>query len=64
MSVTPNRMVLIAAHAWDTHGASQVGLVTGWVRRKEKKFPPSMTPPDVEGDTIEMVIRNLCTLTA
>jgi 2-haloacid dehalogenase len=62
MSVVPERMALIAAHAWDTHGASQAGLVSGWLRRQEKEFPSSMTPPDVRGDTLEMVVRNLSSL--
>ena len=64
MSAAPDRMALIAAHAWDTHGASQAGLVSGWVRRQEKEFPSSMTRPDVQEDTLEIVINNLSGLNA
>lgn len=36
MSSSPGSVALVAVHPWDTHGASQAGLVTAWVRRKEK----------------------------
>jgi 2-haloacid dehalogenase len=62
MTMAPERMALVAAHSWDTHGAAQAGFVTGWLRRKDKEFPSTMTAPDVEGDSLENVIQNLANL--
>lgn len=64
VGVAPGELALVAAHAWDVHGASQVGLVTGWVSRLEKRFSPAMNPPDVTGDTLVEVSRRLLTLTS
>src|SRR5215831_17190055 len=36
LGVEPGRLALVAAHAWDCHGASLAGLVTGWVSRLER----------------------------
>jgi len=36
VDVAPGQLALVAAHAWDVHGASQAGLTTGWVSRLEK----------------------------
>lgn len=60
--VTPTELALVAAHAWDVHGASQAGLTTGWVSRLEKHFLPMMNPPDVTGDTLVEVIQHLLAL--
>lgn len=60
--VAPRRLALVAAHAWDIHGASHSGLVTGWVSRLEKHFLSTMNPPDVTGDTLPEVARRLLAL--
>jgi 2-haloacid dehalogenase len=57
--VAPGQLALVAAHAWDVHGASQAGLVTGWVSRLEKHYFPAMNPPDVTGSTLVEVVRQL-----
>jgi 2-haloacid dehalogenase len=59
VGVAPNELALVAAHAWDVHGASRAGLVTGWVSRLEKHFLPMMNPPDATGDTLVEVIQCL-----
>ncbi len=51
LGVPPDRLALIAAHAWDCHGAKRAGLVTGWVSRLEGRYPPVFAPPDVTGAT-------------
>lgn len=51
------RAILIAAHAWDVHGAKQAGLRTGWVRRKDKAFHPAMSAPDFQGDSLTQVVQ-------
>lgn len=60
--VSPGQLALVAAHAWDIHGASQAGLMTGWVSRLEKRFDPSMNPPDVDADTLDETCRKLLDL--
>lgn len=57
--VSPDRMALVAAHAWDILGASRAGLMTGWVARKEKKFHAAMGTPTVAGQTLTDVVAAL-----
>jgi 2-haloacid dehalogenase len=60
--VPPDQVALVAAHSWDTHGANQAGLVTGWVSRLEHRFPPAFTPPDVTGPDLVTVVDGLLAL--
>ena len=60
--VAPGQLALVAAHAWDVHGASQAGLVTGWVSRLEKHYFQAMNPPDVTGSTLVEVVHQLTAL--
>jgi 2-haloacid dehalogenase len=57
--VAAERVALIAAHSWDTHGAKQAGLITGWVQRREKAYSAAMSPPDVQGATLTEVVDQL-----
>jgi 2-haloacid dehalogenase len=52
VGVAPERLALIAAHAWDVHGAKQAGLCGAWVRRQDKAYHAAMQAPDVQGDTL------------
>ncbi len=60
----PGRVALIAAHAWDVHGAKQAGLLAGWVRRQDQRFSAAMSPPDVRGNTLAEVVDALLALPA
>jgi 2-haloacid dehalogenase len=60
--VPADRVALIAAHAWDTHGAGRAGLTTGWVARLEDEFPTIFAPPDVTGRHLVDVISGLLAL--
>ena len=60
--VAPSRVALVAAHAWDTHGAKQAGLVTGWVQRHDKKVLEIFSAPDVRGATLTEVVDQLLIL--
>lgn len=54
--VQPDEVALVAAHAWDTHGAHEAGLTTGWVARLEDEYPAVFAQPDVTGaDLVEVV---------
>ena len=56
MNAEPSSLALIAAHAWDVHGAKQAGLHAGWIRRTDRRFLSSMTAPDAEGDALAEVV--------
>jgi 2-haloacid dehalogenase len=60
--VDPSRLGLVAAHAWDTHGAKQAGLVTGWVQRQDKEGLSVFAAPDVRGATLTDVVDKLLIL--
>lgn len=60
--VPSDRVALVAAHAWDTHGAHEAGLVTGWISRLEDEFPKVFSPPDVTGPDLGTVVDGLLAL--
>ncbi|GAB4083898.1 haloacid dehalogenase type II [Myceligenerans cantabricum] len=60
--VDPERVALVAAHAWDTHGAHQAGLTTGWVARLDDGFPGIFSPPDVIGRDLIQTVQGLLAL--
>jgi 2-haloacid dehalogenase len=62
LDVEPSRLALVAAHAWDTHGAARAGLATVYVARCGEPFPAIMDPPDVSGPTLVEVARALAAL--
>ena len=55
--VAPDRVTLVAAHAWDCHAARRAGLFTGWVSRLEGTWPEIFDRADVEGPDLEHVAR-------
>lgn len=62
-SCAPENAVLIAAHAWDVHGAMRAGLHGIWVDRQGSLYHPSMGKPDDQvpnlGDAVELAIQRL-----
>lgn len=56
--VAPGEMALVATHPWDIHGAKAVGLVGGYVARG-RPFSPVLRAPDVTGETLLDVARQL-----
>lgn len=62
--VPADRVALVAAHSWDTHGASRAGLGTGWVSRLEHRYGEVFDPPDVTGDDLVSVVDRLLALPA
>lgn len=45
-SCAPENALLVAAHAWDIHGAIQAGFHGIWIQRHESLFHPLMGSPD------------------
>ncbi|MGY1635785.1 HAD-IA family hydrolase [Geodermatophilus sp. SYSU D00742] len=42
--VAPQRLALVAAHAWDVHGALRAGLSAAWFPRGERAYPGVYDP--------------------
>ncbi|TMQ94425.1 haloacid dehalogenase type II [Actinomadura soli] len=62
--VPAGRLALVAAHAWDCHGAKRAGLVTGWTGRLEGRYGDVFAPPDVTGGDLVQVVERLLALDA
>ncbi len=58
LQVKAEQVALVAAHAWDTHGAKAAGLLTAFVSRGIP-YPAVMIPPDIEGQELIDVAREL-----
>lgn len=59
LGVDPSELALVAAHAWDVHGARRAGLVTGYVERKPGPRTHVFEPPHVEGRSLRIVCDTL-----
>lgn len=64
IDVEPAQLALVAAHAWDTHGAKRAGLVTAWVRRQDRSYPATMAPPDVRASDLPAAVEALMSLSS
>ncbi|MFP3459861.1 haloacid dehalogenase type II [Arthrobacter globiformis] len=42
----PEKMLLVAVHPWDIHGAARAGLGTAWINRSGAPYPAYFTEPD------------------
>jgi len=54
--LSPGQAALIAAHAWDVHGAKRAGLKAGFVARGQA-YPAFMAAPDFSAETLLAVAR-------
>jgi len=55
----PGHCAMIAAHAWDNNGASNVGLLTGWIGRQDGAFHPAMATPTFQSDNLITLVRKM-----
>jgi 2-haloacid dehalogenase len=60
--VGPDRIALVACHAWDCAGAARAGLRAGWVARSEPRWPDTFPAPHVTGPDLPSVVRAILTL--
>lgn len=58
----PGRVMMIASHPWDLHGAACVGLMTGWVNRSNRPFPSVFRKPTVQSTDLDGVVEQLLAL--
>ncbi|KAB0679792.1 haloacid dehalogenase type II [Aureimonas leprariae] len=61
MRTEPGDVMLVATHAWDCHGAKQIGMPTGFVRRGQP-WPAHFDAPDVAGETLRDVAEAIAAL--
>lgn len=59
--VVPDEMALVATHPWDVHGAKVADLTGAYVARG-RPFSPVLKSPDVAGETLLDVARELARL--
>ena len=57
--LAPERMALVAVHAWDINGAHRAGLATGYARRHEGGRAAHFAAADVEGEDLVGVVDGL-----
>ena len=55
LGLPPGDVTMVAAHAWDLHGAHRAGLRTAWIPRLEMQVPAIYTSPDIEGPDLPAV---------
>ncbi len=63
MKLPPREIALIAAHDWDTAGASRAGFLTGGVQRGNA-FSTALPPPDFMATTLPELVKALLSLPA
>lgn len=59
LDVSPDRLCMVAAHAWDTTGALRAGLQAAFVERPGKVLSDADPAPHVTGSTLDEVARTL-----
>jgi len=51
-SCAPENALLVAAHAWDIHGAIRAGFHGIWIQRQELLYHPLMAKPDDQASNL------------
>jgi 2-haloacid dehalogenase len=62
-SCAPENALLVAAHAWDIHGAIRAGFHGIWIQRHELLYHPLMAKPDDQTtnlvDAVDLAVQRL-----
>ncbi|MCJ8503260.1 haloacid dehalogenase type II [Kocuria flava] len=58
------RMLLVAVHPWDIHGARRAGLRTAWLNRTGAQYPGYFDGPDLEVPDLPALAARLAELPA
>jgi 2-haloacid dehalogenase len=59
LNLPPDRLRLVAAHAWDVMGAMQAGYAAAFVSRPGKVLFPLTPPPDIVGTDLAAVAQQI-----
>ncbi len=60
LDVKPEKLLMVAAHAWDVAGAHQVGLSSAFVARPRQVLNPLATKPDHTVNDLAELVHKLC----
>ena len=55
LGLPPGDVTMVAAHAWDLHGAHRAGLRTAWISRLEQVRSDIFASPDIHGPDLPSV---------
>jgi len=58
-AVEPAEAMLVAAHPWDTDGASRAGLRAAWINRSGGRYPEYFQPPDLQAASLLQLAEQL-----
>jgi len=58
-TVPIGQMLLVAVHPWDTHGAHQAGMRTGWITRQPAPYPGYFSAPDLHAPDLSALARQI-----
>ncbi|WP_139084419.1 haloacid dehalogenase type II [Nesterenkonia sp. F] len=58
----PGRMMLVAVHPWDVHGAHRAGLRTAWIDREGSRYPGHFAAPDLRAPDLPSLAEQLAHL--
>lgn len=61
LGVASAECALVAVHPWDVDGAKRAGLQTGWLNRRNGRYPDFFQPPDATGETLAALAEALLT---
>jgi 2-haloacid dehalogenase len=62
LGLPPEKVCLVAVHAWDCHAAKKAGLMAGWGARAEGQYGRLFLPADVAGADLVEVAEGLAAL--
>jgi len=57
--VDPMDAMLVAAHPWDTDGATRAGLAAAWINRTGGRYPDCFRPPDLKASSLRQLAEQL-----
>jgi 2-haloacid dehalogenase len=63
LGLDPERVMLVACHAWDCNGAKRAGLMAGFIARAEGAYDDAFfAPAEVRGETLVEVAEQIVAL--
>ena len=58
-NMSPEDVVMIAAHDWDLFGAKKAGLTTAYIKRKKEIFNPYYLQPDINKSCLVELVQEI-----
>ena len=58
-NMSPEDVVMVAAHDWDLFGAKKAGLTTAYIKRKKEIFNPYYLQPDINKTSLIELVQEI-----